>query len=134
MTSIGEILSKEYPPCKHSPLCPNAPLANGFCFRHQVKKDKAKGIAKVSDKRKELNKELAKVVKRLKLEHPFCEIRAEGCTGKTDCIHHKAGRIGTKLLDESYMMASCSNCNLWVEEHDAEARAKGFKLSQHVKI
>jgi hypothetical protein len=122
------------------PGCSRIADKSGMCIGHRryaesfpvaIIKEQIKSINKVSDKRKELNKELAKVVKRIKSERPYCEIRAEGCSHKTECVHHKAGRIGTKLLDESYMVASCSNCNLWCETNDAEARDRGFKLSQH---
>lgn len=65
-----------------------------------------------------------------KEENEFCKIRMAGCTGRAQCVHHTAGRIGDKLTDESDWMPSCLSCNLTVEINDKEAREKGFKKSK----
>lgn len=65
--------------------------------------------------------------------HKMCKIQGPECTKEATCVHHSEGRIGDKLLDVSTFIPSCSNCNLWCETHDAEARKKGFKKSKFTK-
>jgi hypothetical protein len=62
-----------------------------------------------------------------------CEIRAEGCTGRPECVHHLEGRGINVILDQTKWKASCANCNSRVEQKDAEARASGNKRSRHAK-
>lgn len=43
-------------------------------------------------------------------------------------IHHRAGRVGLRLLDESTWMAVCRDCHVRITEHPAEAIAEGWSL------
>lgn len=58
------------------------------------------------------------------LNNPWC-IR---CGGTADQIHHKAGRVGAALLDESRWASACGDCHRWIGEHPAEAYAHGWSL------
>lgn len=111
---------------------------NGYCvghgklFANSTTVTIAKPVKKVSDKRKEDNKELKKIVAAFlsKPENKYCKIRFAGCTNIADTAHHSEGRIGDNLLDVTKLIASCWNCNRVVEEQDALAREKGFKKSK----
>jgi hypothetical protein len=65
-------------------------------------------------------------------DHPKCELNFKDvCTKKSQCVHHVRGKNSKEdLLNEKYWKASCFNCNTYVEQHDAEARAKGLKQSK----
>jgi hypothetical protein len=43
-------------------------------------------------------------------------------------IHHRAGRIGAKLNDETNFLALCRTCHRWVHERPSEARRLGYLL------
>lgn len=98
--------------------------------REKNKTPRAK-ISKVSPKRKEENKEYSSLASKFKAEHPNCEINAnEYCTGKTDDIHHPAGRIGSLLLDVSKWKAACRSCHQYAHDHPKEAIEKGWSESR----
>lgn len=81
-------------------------------------------------KKSKVNPEYQKKSKAFLALNQFCQINAPGCTGRAQGIHHKAGRVGDKLMDQKFWMAACNSCNLWVEVNDKEAREKGFKVSR----
>lgn len=63
--------------------------------------------------------------------HQMCEANIVGlCTQKASEVHHKAGRIGDLLLDETKWMAVCRSCHTWIEEHPNEATEMGFRESK----
>ena len=64
---------------------------------------------------------------------PMCEIQSPECTQAAETIHHTAGRGVKTIMNIKTWISSCSNCNLYVEKHDAWAREKGFKVSRHSK-
>lgn len=66
----------------------------------------------------------------LKRRKPFLEARpwCERCGGRSDAVHHKAGRLGDALLDESRWMAVCSPCHAYITENPAEAYERGWSL------
>lgn len=133
------------------PTCRSYAMENGLCVTHGrvYRPDDLKGVAKAapaqkpakkavrkpikkqSDKMKQAMKELAKLVKKKLAEHPECELKMPGCTGRAVTCHHSKGRVGKQLLNYKNLMASCSHCNLIAEQMDAEAREKGVKKSQH---
>lgn len=86
-----------------------------------------------SDKRKEIdNKEYLPKARKFVKEHPNCELKMKGCTGKTQGVHHTEGKDSIELLlDETKWMGACNHCNLTAEIKDAEARSKGIKKSKH---
>lgn len=69
-------------------------------------------------------------------DHPACEMRImvpRICTGEATTIQHLVQRSldpsVKNLLDETYWMASCRECNGWVSDHSAEARVRGLEVA-----
>lgn len=108
-------------PCKH-PCCPD----EGPC-----RKAKKERIKRVSSKTAPKYREYAKRAKEARLLRPYCEMRTPVCTNLTQGIHHPAGRVGDKLLDDPLWMAACNACNDWVEANHEQAVAMGLKISKH---
>ncbi|TXG80318.1 MAG: hypothetical protein E6R13_08300 [Spirochaetes bacterium] len=64
-------------------------------------------------------------------EHNMCEAHLPGiCTKYSTEIHHKAGRIGELLIDESKWLSVCRACHEFIETHPVEAQEKGFSLKR----
>lgn len=57
-------------------------------------------------------------------QHPLCEIRSPVCTGRTECRHHKKGRLGTLFLDPRFQVASCFMCNGYLETYEGRRWGK----------
>lgn len=55
-------------------------------------------------------------------EHPHC-LR---CAQPAVTVHHRRGRTGFRLLDETWWAPSCEPCNTWAEEHTGDALATGW--------
>lgn len=68
-----------------------------------------------------------------KPEHRYCQLQLHGCGGLAVTVHHVKGRVGEQLMNEKDWMASCAQCNNWVEENDGDARELGLKKSRHAK-
>lgn len=62
-------------------------------------------------------------------EHPRCEMQLQDCTIWATEVHHRRGRVGALLLDQSRWTGACSSCHRWVTEHPAAAYERG--LSEH---
>lgn len=92
---------------------------------------KAKPIAPRSQKRsKEEKLYSAKRIIFLQ-EHPMCEAHLPGiCTEYSTDVHHKEGRIGDLLLDDTKWLALCRSCHDWCENHPTEAQEKGFSIKR----
>lgn len=58
-------------------------------------------------------------------EHPRCEFPS-GCVQPATEVHHRKGRVGALLLDQSHWSALCRDHHAWVTEHPAEAVAMGI--------
>lgn len=90
-------------------------------------------VNKVSEKRKELNKEYFKLADEFKRENPKCVVRAnQYCTGKTESVHHKRGR-GRYLLDVSTFLPCCLSCHGFIEANPQEAKERGWSESRLAK-
>jgi hypothetical protein len=64
-------------------------------------------------------------------EHPLCEAHLSGiCTKYSTECHHKRGRIGDDLLDETLWLALCHNCHEYIENHREFAMEKGFSIKR----
>jgi hypothetical protein len=67
------------------------------------------------------------------LEHPMCQANISGlCTHRSTDVHHKAGRVGSLLLDEQLWMSVCRVCHQWIEEHPIEATEQGWRVSKTI--
>lgn len=85
---------------------------------------------KVSEKRKETNKEYFKLVEQFKKDNPECKAKVnEYCTGTTDDPHHSKGR-GKYLLDIDTWIPCCRSCHTWIHDNTSEAKEKGLIFSR----
>jgi hypothetical protein len=91
----------------------------------------AKPIAPRSQKRS-LEEKLYSLRRKVFLQnHPMCEAHVQGvCTGPATECHHKKGRVGNDLLDETNWLALCHNCHEYVENHREFAMEKGFSIKR----
>ena len=92
---------------------------------------KAKPIPPRSQKRSK--EERLYVAKRIIFiqEHPMCEAHISGiCTEYATECHHKKGRIGEDLLDETHWLALCHMCHDYIENHREFAMEKGFSIKR----
>jgi hypothetical protein len=92
---------------------------------------KAKPIPPRSQKRSK--EERLYVAKRVIFiqEHPMCEAHISGiCTEYATEVHHKKGRIGEDLLDETHWLALCHMCHDYIENHREFAMEKGFSIKR----
>lgn len=59
-------------------------------------------------------------------EHLWCEVG--DCKKPSTQVHHKAGRLGQRLLDFENCMAICFSHHRYLHDHPAWARANGYLL------
>lgn len=92
-------------------------------------------IANRSTKRANQEKEYLKkrAIFLKKPENLLCNANAPGCTKIAKVIHHKKGRIENLLTDERFWLATCSHCNMWIEENSEKAREMGLTLNRFEK-
>ncbi len=97
--------------------------------KQPAKKVKVK-IKPYSDKRAKLNREYAKESRPF-WQGKYCAVRSPVCQGKAQGIHHRKGKATPELLmDKTWWMPCCNFCNSYIENADAWARERGFKLSR----
>ena len=94
-------------------------------------KEKAKGIAKQSDKRKVDQKAYRKIVKEMLAENKNCMVKAPGCTKIAQGLHHVVKRSPKNLLDKTNLLPCCNFCNSFLENNDAWGRERGFVKSKY---
>ena len=92
-----------------------------------------KPIAKVSEKQKERNKELSKVVKVKKKDTTLCQVKSPVCVGSPVRSHHIEGRIGKKMTNPDKIILACDPCNGYIEANSQWAIDNAFKESKHDK-
>lgn len=81
---------------------------------------------KENDNRKEQNKQYRKEARRFITTHPRCAV----CSQPSTEVHHKAGRIGELLLDQTKWLAVCSDCHVKITEDSDWAIRKGYSESR----
>ncbi len=102
-----------------------------YCWNKQFKKgiDKAikayKPIKYASTKQEKLNKAYTILRRSFMENHPYCQVKFPGCTGKSEDCHHSHGR-GKYMLDESTFIATCRFCHNFIHSHADLARELGF--------
>lgn len=99
-------------------------------LREIVKDVQKKGIKKISKAQGKKNYQYGKKRKEYLAEHPMCEIRVEGCTGKATEIHHTKGRVGKNMTDETTFKSTCPNCHRWTEVNPKQAKEIGASQSR----
>jgi hypothetical protein len=66
-------------------------------------------------------------------KNELCLARLLGCTYYTTDIHHKQGREGDLLLDESKWLPVCRNCHDTIEMNPLMAKEHDLSLSRLAK-
>lgn len=96
-----------------------------------VVKPKQKPIPKVSEKRKQVNKDYKKVSQPL-WKGKKCKVKSPNCTKEAQGIHHLKPKVNTHdLLDTKNMLPACNACNTYIEDFPVWAKQNGFKISKH---
>lgn len=112
---------------KRTPLKRRTPLKSGGGFKSGGSSLKRTRLNPVSKKRRVQNKEYSKVRTAYIAEHPRCEI----CTnGRSTDIHHKIGRWGERLADDTFFMALCRECHEQIHKNPTWAYANGYLLKR----
>jgi len=62
--------------------------------------------------------------------HPTCEVK--GCEAPSTELHHRRGRVGDLLTDESNFLAVCRPHHNYIESHPAEAKEHGYSLTRTI--
>lgn len=63
-------------------------------------------------------------------EHPMCEAHLTGCLNNSSEIHHKRGKIGDDLIDETMFLAVCRECHNFIENNRTFAIEHGFSIKR----
>ncbi len=87
-----------------------------------------KEINKRSVKMKEAMKGYKKEAKKFMAENPKCQV--QGCTKKSDHIHHKAGRIGKNLTDVKNWLAVCAEHHTQIETDVIWAKENNYSVNR----
>lgn len=93
-------------------------------------------IPKVSQERKEVNKEYSKRYKKEKGKKTKCEYKIKGvCTGNIQGYNHPAGKHSKeRLLNLKDGKFCCNACNQYCEDHPEKAMALGFIKKRNTQI
>lgn len=84
-------------------------------------------IRRVSEKRRKQEVAYQALRKVYLAVHPQCQANIKGvCLGLADQVHHKIGRIGERLYDDSKFLAVCGPCHHHIENNREEAIRLGF--------
>jgi hypothetical protein len=94
------------------------------CKHEYEKQEPKRRIKKVSDKRKTQEK----VYKLLRQQYLNAIPKCERCKQTATEIHHKNGREGKRLNDQTYFMAVCRTCHNYIHENPLEARKKSWLI------
>lgn len=78
-------------------------------------------MKKISDKKRELDKEYSLLRKSFLEKYPGCRANLPGCTMRATEVHHSAGR-GQYYLDIETWVAICRTCHNYLESHPREAK------------
>jgi hypothetical protein len=98
-----------------------------YCRLHKVEKIiPLKTVKKVGDSLKEKMKLYRPKARKFITMNPKCKM----CGVPSECIHHRAGRLGDNLLDESTWVALCFSCHRFVEENPDWAKENGYSDSR----
>lgn len=87
-------------------------------------------INPISKRRANENQKLRKITQELIRDNPDCQVRSRVCTGRSQCAHHKAGRIGARLLERKNLEPSCYSCNCYLET--AEGKKWGYETGHRL--
>lgn len=93
-----------------------------------------KPIKKVSASMRKTLDEYAPIRKEFLEARPFCEVKLDGCTNYSTCVHHKKSKHSKELyLNTEFWMASCVSCNNKIETLGEQAYVLGLKIRHNSK-
>lgn len=75
-----------------------------------------------SKKRKKQVQEYNKLRVQFLTDNPFCKV----CGRMAGEVHHKAGRIGERLLDVDNFLPVCHDCHVKIEMNPNWAKENGY--------
>ena len=117
------------------PTCSNYFKYNRYCGHVGYSVPEPKVIEKVSEKRKELDKEYKKARAKFLKEHPLCMAALIGCHKKANQIHHMKGRATDEdYLNEKYFLSACGNCHEIIERNPVFSKKNGLSVSRLSKV
>lgn len=67
------------------------------------------------------------------IAHPICQARAKCAGSRSTEVHHKKGRVGELLIDETFFLATCHACHVFINENNEQAFALGLSESRLAK-
>lgn len=100
-----------------------------YCRREGHTKEIVKPYAKPqkeADNKKAVMNLYRKKARLFISKHPKCAV----CSGKSECVHHKAGRIGDNLMNEKTWLPVCLSCHTIIEQNPDYAKQKGYSVSR----
>jgi len=101
-----------------------------YCQHCWHSMEKPKSIPPVSKKRQVAMDEYSKKRNLFLITKPNCEARLQGCTGYSQDVHHKAGRVGDNYLNMSTWLATCRSCHHIIEMSPEMSKELGFSKSR----
>lgn len=64
--------------------------------------------------------------------NPMCQVHLSNiCTQYANQVHHKKGRIGDLLNDDTFWLAICGACHSWVELNPIEAKELNLSVNRN---
>lgn len=81
-------------------------------------------VKKVSEKRAAQNDEYLEAHDPWLKEHKLCE----ACGDPSEEVHHKNGRFGERLTDQTFWMAVCKMCHREIHASPEWAREQGYLI------
>lgn len=96
------------------------------CYEIWVKKNIHKPLTGISKKRAKENRVYLKKREDYLKENPYCEVME--CLNKSTQVHHKKGRTGDLLIDETHFLAVCYPCHEKIEKKPEWAKNNGYSL------
>jgi hypothetical protein len=94
----------------------------------KTKQSRSYRIKSVSDKKLAELKEYRVVRDGYLKNNPICEY--PNCTSREVELHHRAGRSGKLLCDDTYFCSLCRVHHRWVEENVEQAKSLGLSLNR----
>ncbi len=108
--------------------------SGSYCKVCEVKplKKKVKKIRHMSNGYKAKIRLYSKNRRLYLLENPICLIVIDNkiCQDTTVTVHHKEGRIGNLLLDETKWLACCIECHRYIEDNPLWAKENNYSLTR----
>ena len=98
---------------------------------YQAKKN-GKGMKKKSDNREKMERTYYSLRESWlsRPENRMCAVKLDGCMIQATEVHHKKGREGVLLIDQSKWLPVCRFCHDFITENSRWAISKGFSISR----